>query len=83
MSMQVKKEGQNFKFNFNGAEIDTAQVTGAIFTIRTMTPVTDLPQILGLQLIIIYVSCGVCLLPKIPNIGLTSVGSGRAGPAGR
>jgi hypothetical protein len=28
--------------------IDPAQVTGATFTIRTMTPVTDLPQILGL-----------------------------------
>jgi len=50
MSMQVKKEGQDFKFNFNGTEIDAAQVTGATFTIRTMTPVTNLPQILGLNL---------------------------------
>jgi hypothetical protein len=30
--------------------IDPAQVTGATFTIRTMTPVTNLPQILGLNL---------------------------------
>jgi len=29
MSMQVKKEGEDFKFNFNGTEIDAAQVTGA------------------------------------------------------
>ena len=49
MSMQVKKEGEDFKFNFNGTEIDAAQVTGATFTIRTMTPVTDLPLILGLS----------------------------------
>jgi hypothetical protein len=47
MNMGVKKEGQDFKFNFNGTEIDAAQVTGATFTIRTMTPVTNLPQILG------------------------------------
>jgi ElaB/YqjD/DUF883 family membrane-anchored ribosome-binding protein len=50
MSMQVKKDGQDFKFNFNGTEIDAAQVTGATFTIRTMTPVTNLPQILGFNL---------------------------------
>ena len=49
MSMQVKKEGENFKFNLNGMEIDAAQVTGATFTIRTMTPVTNLPMILGLN----------------------------------
>ena len=49
MSMQVKKEGEDFKFNFNGTEIDAAQVTGATFTIRTMTPVTNLPLILGLN----------------------------------
>ena len=49
MSMQVKKEGEDFKFNFNGTEIDAAQVTGATFIIRTMTPVTDLPLILGLS----------------------------------
>jgi len=48
MSMQVKKDGQDFKFDFNGIEIDAAQVTGAQFTIRTMTPVTDLAGILGL-----------------------------------
>ncbi len=49
MSMQVKKQGEDFKFNFNGTEIDTAQVTGATFTIRQMTPVTNLPLILGLN----------------------------------
>jgi hypothetical protein len=49
MSIQIKKEGESFKFNFNGTEIDAAQVTGATFTIRTMTPVTNLPQILGLN----------------------------------
>jgi hypothetical protein len=49
MSMQVKKEGEDFKFNFNGTEIDAAQVTGATFIIRTMTPVTNLPLILGLS----------------------------------
>jgi hypothetical protein len=46
MSIQVKKDGQDFKFNFNGTEIEAAQVTGATFTIRAMTPVTNLSQIL-------------------------------------
>ena len=50
MSMRVKKEGEDFKFDFNGTEIDAAQVIGATFTIRTMKPVTNLPQILGLNL---------------------------------
>jgi hypothetical protein len=56
MSMRVKKDGQDFKFNFNGTQIDAAQavtprwvVTGVTFTIRTMTPVRDLPLILGLS----------------------------------
>ena len=49
MSLQVKQQGEDFKFNFNGAEIDAAQVTGVTFTIRQITPVTDLPQILGLN----------------------------------
>jgi hypothetical protein len=49
MSMQVKKDGQDFKFDFNGTEIDAAQVTGATFTIRTMTPVVNLGEILGLS----------------------------------
>jgi len=49
MSLQIKKEGEDFKFDFNGTEIDTAQITGATFTIRTMTPVTNLPLILGLN----------------------------------
>jgi len=48
MRMQVKNGGEEFKFNFNGTEIDAAQVAGAAFTIRTMTPVTNLPLILGL-----------------------------------
>ena len=50
MSIQVNKEGEDFKFNFNGTTIDAAQVTGATFTIRQMTPVTNLSQILGLNL---------------------------------
>jgi len=49
MSMQVKKEGQDFKFYFNGSEIDAAQVTGATFSIRSMTPVTNLLLALGLS----------------------------------
>ena len=49
MSMQVKKEGEDFKFDFNGTEMDAAQVTGATFTIRSMTPVTNLPLSLGLN----------------------------------
>jgi hypothetical protein len=48
--MQVKKDGADFKFEFNGQTIDAAQVTGATFTIRTMTPVTNLPEMLGLNL---------------------------------
>jgi len=48
MSMRVKNEGEDFKFNFNGTEIDASQVIGAQFTIRKMTPVTDLPLVLGL-----------------------------------
>jgi signal transduction histidine kinase len=47
MSMQIKKQGEDFKFDFNGTQIDAAQVTGAAFTIRQMIPVTNLPQILG------------------------------------
>ena len=43
MSMQVKNVAQDFKFEFNGTEINAAQIIGATFTIRTMTPVTDLP----------------------------------------
>jgi hypothetical protein len=48
MSMWVKKDGQDFKFDFNGIEIDAAQVTGVTFTIRQMTPVTNLPKLLGI-----------------------------------
>ena len=49
MSMNIKIEGQDFKFNFHGTEIDAAQVTGATFTIRTMTPVANLLLTLGLN----------------------------------
>jgi len=48
MNMQIKKEGEDFKFDFNGKEINAAEVTGATFTIRQMTPVTNLSEVLGL-----------------------------------
>jgi N-methylhydantoinase B/oxoprolinase/acetone carboxylase alpha subunit len=48
MSMQVKNDGEDFKFDFNGTEIDAAQVTGVTFTICEMTPVSNLLLILGL-----------------------------------
>lgn len=49
MSMQIKKEGEYFKFDFNGTEINATQVTGAIFTIRTMMPVKNVFLVLGLN----------------------------------
>ncbi|MDE2027309.1 MAG: hypothetical protein KGJ11_02050 [Candidatus Omnitrophica bacterium] len=49
MSMQVKKEGQDFKFQWNGQTFDAAQITGATFKIETMTPVADLSLVLGLK----------------------------------
>jgi len=49
MSLQVKNGPQDFKFDFNGTEIDAAQVSGATFTIRSMKPVTDFPAILGFK----------------------------------
>jgi len=49
MFMQVKKQGSDFKFEFNGQIFDAAQITGATFTIRQMTPVINLPLILGLK----------------------------------
>ncbi len=49
MSMQIKREGEDFKYNFNGTQIDAALVTGVQFTIRQMRPVTNLPQVLGLN----------------------------------
>ena len=49
MSMQVKKNGRDFKFDFNGTEINAAQVTGVTFTINQMTPVTNLFEVLGLN----------------------------------
>ncbi|MBF0570979.1 MAG: sensor histidine kinase [Candidatus Omnitrophica bacterium] len=51
MGMQVKKEGADFKFDFNGTQIDAAQVTGATFTIKQMTPVTDLIAVLGISIL--------------------------------
>ena len=53
MSMQVKKQGEDFKFDFNGTQIDAAQVTGATFTIRQMTPVVNLSQILGISQVLV------------------------------
>jgi len=57
MSMEIKnsdtgKEGiasQETLAMTSDFSIDPAQVTGATFTIRQMTPVTNLPQILGLN----------------------------------
>ena len=49
MTMQLKKDGQDFKFDFNDIKIDAAQVTGATFTIFTMTPVTNLSKTLELN----------------------------------
>ena len=53
MSMQVKKQGEDFKFDFNGTQIDAAEVTGATFTIRQMTPVVNLSQILGISQVLV------------------------------
>ena len=50
MSVQVNKEGNDFNFNLNGISIDAAQITGVSFIIRQISPVTNLPQILGLTL---------------------------------
>ncbi len=50
MSLQIKNgDSHQFlaKWPENEMEIDAAQVTGATFTIRQMTPVTNLPQVLG------------------------------------
>jgi len=49
MSMQIKGQEEDFKFEWNGQTFDAAQVTGATFTIRSMTPVTNMLQILGLM----------------------------------
>ena len=49
MSLQVKYGGEDFKYKFNGNEVDAAQVSGATFTIRSMTSVTDLTQVLGFK----------------------------------
>jgi len=49
MSLDVKKEGEGFQFNGNWQDIDAQNITGAEFVIRRMTPVTDLPLILGIS----------------------------------
>jgi len=50
MSLQVKHQGEDFKFDYyHGIEINAAQVTGIDFTIRHMEPVKNLPQVLGLN----------------------------------
>jgi len=41
--------GGDFKFDFNGTEIDAAQISGATFTIKNMESVKDLPAVLGLR----------------------------------
>ncbi len=48
MALETKKEGQDFHFNFNGHDIDAAQIVGAEFEIERLSPVTNLPFILGL-----------------------------------
>ena len=45
MSIQVKKDGQEFKFNFNDLKIDVAQVTGATFTIQSINIESKLEKI--------------------------------------
>jgi len=49
MSLQVKHQGENFRFDYHGIEINAAQVVGIDFTIRHIEPVKNLPQILGLN----------------------------------
>jgi hypothetical protein len=49
MTVETKKEGGDFKFEWNGQTFNAAQVTGVTFTIRAMTPVVDLPGVLGLS----------------------------------
>jgi hypothetical protein len=49
MSMRIKKNGEDFKFDFNGAVIDAVQVTGVTFIIRNITPVINLPVVMGLK----------------------------------
>ena len=47
MTMDVKKEDGEFRFDFDPKGIDLNNIEGAEFIIRQMTPVTDLPLILG------------------------------------
>jgi|GEM_PF-6432573 len=49
MSMQIKGQTEDFKFEYNGQTIDAAQVSGVTFTIGQMTPVTNMAEILALN----------------------------------
>ncbi|MDE2028458.1 MAG: hypothetical protein KGJ11_07955, partial [Candidatus Omnitrophica bacterium] len=46
LNMQVRKQGKGFRFKFNGRVVDAAGITGAVFDIRTMTPVSGLSKLL-------------------------------------
>jgi hypothetical protein len=48
MSMQVQKQGEDFKFDFNGVQMDASQVAGINFTILDIASVSNLPSKLGL-----------------------------------
>ena len=49
LSSSQVKGSDDFKFEFNGQNFDTAQITGMSFTIRSITPVKNLPEILGVS----------------------------------
>lgn len=49
MHVEVKQQGDSFKFDYNGKVIDAAQIVGAKFTISSMTPVTNISDILGVS----------------------------------
>jgi hypothetical protein len=48
MSMDVKTEGQEFRFNGDWIDIDPADISGAYFTVRTTQPVDGISAILSL-----------------------------------
>jgi|GEM_PF-3073122 len=49
MSMQIKGHGDDFRFEWNGQTFDSAQIIGVTFSIDSMIPVTNLPELLGLE----------------------------------
>jgi hypothetical protein len=49
MVMDIRKGAEDFKFDFNGLELDSRQIAGVQFNIRQITPVTNLPLILGIN----------------------------------